>query len=135
MTDDLPVPIQNAESGPYWQAAKDGQLVMKCCNDCTAFRFIPQYFCPVCGSEEMTWKPVSGAGTVASFTRVHRAPIKAFRAKTPYMIALIDLAEGPRMMANIVGADADQIAIGDAVEVCFEPRGDIAVPQFQKAER
>jgi uncharacterized OB-fold protein len=72
---------------------------------------------------------------VHSFTIVHRAAFPEFQAITPYVVALVDLAEGPRMMTNIVGDDAHSVAIGDAVTVVFEARGSdgAKVPQFKRA--
>ena len=79
---------------------------------------------------------MSGRGTVHSFSIVHRAAFPEFQANAPYVIALIDLAEGPRMMTNIVGEDALEVALDDSVEVCFEDRGTkgAKVPQFRRAK-
>ncbi len=134
MSSPLPVPLLNADAGSYWQSAQDGRLTLQHCSSCEKHRFPPRALCPHCHSIDMNWVDASGAGIVHSFTIVHRAPSPAFRAATPYVIALIDLAEGPRMMTNIVGPDALDVAIGDAVEVTFEMRGDdgAAVPQFER---
>ena len=67
-----------------------------------------------------------------SFTVIHRAPSAAFAGQVPYVVALIDLAEGPRMLANIIGAAARDVAIGESVRVTFEARGDGALPQFER---
>ena len=77
-----------------------------------------------------------GGGRVHSHSIVHRAPSPAFRERVPYVVALVDLEEGPRMMANIVGDDALEVAIGDAVEVLFEERGEgRKLPQFRRTRR
>ncbi len=128
---DLPAPYLSADAGPYWRAAQEDRLVMQLCYGCGSYRFFPGLLCPKCGSDEQVWGPCSGQGTVYSLTMVHRAPNPAFRSIAPYIVALIDLEEGPRMMANIVGADRLETAIGDRVKVCFEARGpEIKVPQF-----
>ena len=107
---------------------------MQHCYGCGAYRFFPSLLCPHCGSDEQVWGPCSGRGTIYSVTVVHRAPNAAFRAVAPYVVALVELEEGPRMMANIVGEGRLEAAIGDAVEVCFEARGpDLKVPQFMRA--
>ncbi|MBI4081140.1 MAG: Zn-ribbon domain-containing OB-fold protein, partial [Candidatus Lambdaproteobacteria bacterium] len=102
---------------------------------CGMLRFFPRYLCTGCGSERSEWVQARGRGTVHSFTIVHRAAFPAFQSRVPYVLALIDLEEGPRLMANVLGADARQVAIGDRVEVVFEPRGDAGakVPQFRRA--
>lgn len=135
MSGDLPSPIVNADSEPYWDAARDDRLVLQKCSDCGTVRFFPRYLCTDCGSEQVEWVDATGRGTVHSFTIVHRAAFPEFQERTPYVVALIDLADGPRMMTNILGDDALDIAIGDAVEVCFEPRGSdgAKVPQFRRA--
>ena len=136
MTESLPVPIINADSAPYWEGAREGKLLLQRCEDCKTVRFFPRYLCTECGSSKTTWAEASGRGTVHSFSIVHRAAFPEFQAQTPYALALIDLAEGPRMMTNIVGNDALDVAIGDAVEVVFEDRGTegAKVPQFQRAK-
>jgi uncharacterized OB-fold protein len=136
MTENLPVPIINADSAPYWKGASEGKLLLQCCADCEAVRFFPRYLCTECGSENTNWVEASGRGTVHSFSIVHRAAFPEFQALTPYALALIDLAEGPRMMTNIVGDDALDVEIGDAVKVVFEDRGadGAKVPQFQRAK-
>ena len=135
MNGDLPVPIVNADSSPYWDGARDGKLLLQRCGECGTLRFFPRYLCTECGSDNTEWAEASGRGTVQSFTIVHRAAFPEFQARTPYVVALIDLAEGPRMMTNIVGEDALDVIIGDAVEVTFEDRGTegAKVPQFRRA--
>ena len=132
MSSSLPEPIINADSAPYWQGAREGRLLLQRCGECGVLRFFPRYLCPACASESTEWVEAAGRGTVQSFTIVHRAAFPEFQARAPYVIALIDLAEGPRMMTNIVGEDALQVEIGDAVQVTFEDRGTngAKVPQF-----
>ncbi len=135
MSGNLPAPVVNADSAPYWQGARDNKLLLQRCSDCGTLRFFPRYLCTECGSDNTGWVEATGRGTVHSFTVVHRAAFPEFQERTPYVVALIDLEEGPRMMSNIVGADALEVAIGDAVTVEFEDRGDdgAKVPQFRRA--
>ena len=129
---DLPAPKEAPDAGPYWQAARESRLVLQTCYGCGTYRFFPSYLCPECGSDEQVWGPCSGRGVIYSVTTVHRAPSPTFRALAPYCVALIDLEEGPRMMANIVGDRRLEAAMGDPVEVCFEARGqDAKIPQFK----
>jgi len=136
MSGDLPVPIVNADSAPYWEGARNEKLLLQRCGDCGTLRFFPRYLCTECGSDNTGWVEASGRGTVHSFTIVHRAAFPEFQARTPYVVALIDLAEGPRMMTNIVGDGALDVEIGDTVKVCFEGRGTegAKVPQFRRTE-
>jgi uncharacterized OB-fold protein len=136
MTDRLPEPIVNADSAPYWDGARHHKLLLQKCRACGTLRFFPRYLCTACGSEATEWTEVSGRGTVHSFTIVHRAAFPEFQANVPYVIALVDLAEGPRMMTNIVGEGALETEIDDPVEVCFEARGTngAKVPQFRRVK-
>lgn len=129
----LPVPVANADSLPYWNAAREGRLVIRKCKACAELHFMPRHLCPHCWSDELEWVDAQGTGSIHSFSIVRRASDPAFASLVPYVIALIELDEGPRMMANILGADALSAAIGDRVQVTFESRGEAAkLPQFTR---
>jgi hypothetical protein len=132
----LPQPISNGDSKPYWQAAAEDRLVIRKCNSCGNVHFMPRYLCPSCWSEDLEWIEACGKGTVYSFTVIRRASDPAFSSLVPYVVALIDLEEGPRMMANVIGPNAIEVSIGDTVEVLFEDRGaETKVPQFTRVAR
>lgn len=134
MNPQLPVPFPNPDSQAYWDAARNEDLVIRQCKDCNQFHFMPRYLCPHCWSTNLEWVKASGRGTVHSFSVVRRAPIPSYADRVPYVVALIDLEEGPRMLTNIVGADALGTQVGSAVKVCFEQRGDHKLPQFGLAK-
>jgi uncharacterized OB-fold protein len=132
MSQELPKPIANADSLPYWHAALERKLLIRKCNQCSAFHFMPRHLCPECWSDDLEWVQSSGTGSVYSFSIIRRAPLESFSGNVPYVIALIELDEGPRMVTNILGSNALTVKIGDRVEVEFESRGDGAmVPQFK----
>ena len=134
MIDSLPEPTPNGDSLPYWNAARERRFVLRACKSCGKKHFMPRYLCPHCWSDDLEWVESKGGGTVYSFSVVHRAPTPTFAAKVPYVIAMIDLDDGPRMFANVIGADALDVAIGDRVKLTFEDRGDGAMlPQFERA--
>ncbi|WOD14129.1 Zn-ribbon domain-containing OB-fold protein [Paraburkholderia kirstenboschensis] len=127
----LPLPVPNADSLAYWNAARECRLLIRQCAACQTLHFMPRYLCPVCWSDQLEWVESKGIGSVHSFTIIRRAPVSAFAARTPYVVALIELDEGPRMMANVIGDDTLSVQIGDRVSVTFEDRGDGAmIPQF-----
>ena len=129
----LPTPVANADSLPYWNAARESRLVIRQCKACGELHFMPRHLCPTCWSDQLEWVDAKGTGSIHSLTIVRRASDPAFATRVPYVVALIELDEGPRMMANILGEDALSAAIGDRVQVIFEARGDQAmVPQFQR---
>lgn len=131
---DLPIPASNADSKPFWEAARENRLLINHCDACTRPFFPPRHLCPYCWSEKISWRDSSGSGVVYSFTIVHRAPSAEFALRVPYVVALITLAEGPRLMANILGEDSLETRVGDKVTVEFELRaGGWKVPQFRRS--
>ena len=132
MSTDLPVPPITPETAPYWNGARDGKLLLQRCGECRAVRFYPRALCPSCWSTQVDWIEASGRGRVHSFTIIRRPPAPSFAARVPYVVALIDLDEGPRMMANIVGDGALDVGMDEPVTLTFETRGDVTLPQFER---
>ena len=133
MTQNLPKPIMNADSASYWNAARERKLLIRKCLHCNTLHFMPRYLCPKCWSDKLEWVESSGLGRVYSFSIIRRAPLVEFAEKAPYVTALIELDEGPRMVTNILGEDALSVSINDRVQVTFEDRGDGAlIPQFKR---
>jgi uncharacterized protein len=127
-----PVPYITAESTKYWEACRDGKLLYQHCSECGLNQFYPRFHCKKCGSKNMDYRESRGIGTISTYTNVYRAPSPEFKEDVPYVLALIDLDEGFRMMSNIVGRN-EGINIGDKVIVTFEKRSEeIFLPQFQK---
>jgi len=130
----LPQPQANADSLPYWNAARERRLLIRRCKACGERHFMPRHLCPYCWSDQLEWVESKGTGRIHSYSIVHRAPTATFAAATPYVIALVDLDEGVQMFANVVGHDALEVAIDDRVRVTFEERDDGAMlPQFSRA--
>jgi uncharacterized OB-fold protein len=127
-----PLPTPDRDSEFFWESARRQELVLQQCADCQKFRFYPRSVCPHCLSDRFEWRRASGHGVVYSFTVIHRPPTPAFREQVPYVLALIDLAEGVRMMSNIVGCDPQEVAMGMPVEVTFEElTAEITLPVFK----
>jgi len=124
------LPPTTALTEPYWEGCNAGVLKLQRCTTCGKHQFYPRNICSHCSAPTLEWVATSGAGTVASFTVVRRGISEAYPA--PYIVALVDLAEGPRMMSNIVDADPGQVAIGAAVVVDFGAWTDeISLPVFR----
>jgi uncharacterized OB-fold protein len=119
-------------SKPFWDGCRDRQLLMQKCEDCGNLTFYPVYICPVCSSGKLAWTELSGRGRVHSVTIVHRPATPVFASATPYVLALIEVDEGPIMMSNIVGPNALQTKIDDSVEVVFEDVGGVTLPRFRR---
>lgn len=123
---DKPVPRPNADSAPFWAGCANGEFRFQRCASCGAAQFYPRAICARCHSRELSWEVSCGEGTVYSVTTVHRGPSAAFKDVTPYQVALVDMAEGFRFMANVRGGEA---AVGTKVKVIYERRGDQTIPQ------
>ncbi len=104
-------------SEPYWQGCREGELRLQHCQTCGKAQFYPRLLCSHCQSKDLSWVVASGQGQIASYTVVRRGVSEAYPA--PYIVALIHLAEGPRLMSHIVDTDPDEIAVGDHVQVMF----------------
>lgn len=130
---DKPLPDVTDLNRLYFEGCAAGELRIRTCPACGArFRFAHAW-CPACWSGEIGWMAASGRGTVGYVTVIHQAPYPAFEADTPYVLALIELEEGVRMMSNVIGCDPEAVTIGMAVEVCFVGRGPVTLPMFRPA--
>lgn len=123
------LPTPTPETAPYWEGARAGELRIQRCRDCASAYFYPRPYCPRCGSAEVEWFAASGRATLASYIISERAA-PGFEA--PYVIAIVELAEGPRMMTNIVDVEPtpERLELDMPLEVRFEDRGEVAVPVF-----
>jgi uncharacterized OB-fold protein len=120
-------------TGPYWEGCRAGELRLQQCTGCGRYQFYPRILCSHCHGRELKWVAAEGHGTIASFTVVRRAISKAYTA--PYVVALIDLAEGVRMMSSIVDVEPETVRVGDPVTVDFEAWSDeLSLPVFRLAK-
>ena len=127
-----PVPRPTPETQPYWDGARAGELRIQRCTACREHYFYPRPFCPRCGSAEVEWAAVSGRATLHSYVISHR-PAPGFEDDVPYAIAIVALAEGPRLMTSIVGIEntPERLVLDMELEVAFQERGDQCVPVFR----
>jgi uncharacterized OB-fold protein len=131
----LPTPL-TPEAKPYWDGLKEHKLMLPKCQDCGQAFFYPRILCPHCHSRNISWIQASGKGTLHSFEIVYQQLNRRFQVPTPYVLALIELAEGPRMMSNLINIEPDpkHIKCDMPVEVVYEQLTDaITVPLFQPA--
>lgn len=119
-----PVPNPNSDTLPYWQGCARHELPYQQCAGCGHVQFPPRKRCTHCGCANPAWKVSQGTGSVFSFTVVHRPVTAAFKADTPYVVALVDWHEGFRTMANVLGCASDDVHIGMEVKVSFEAMED-----------
>jgi uncharacterized OB-fold protein len=132
MSEAKPLPRITADNRPFWEATRRHELALQRCDDCGHFRYPPAPVCPECLSDRATWTPVSGRGTVTTFVIVHKRYFVSFAADLPYNVVQVQLDEGPRLTANLVGATNADIRIGARVEVVFDDvTPEVTLPRFR----
>ncbi|WP_062645589.1 Zn-ribbon domain-containing OB-fold protein [Streptomyces maremycinicus] len=136
MGDRSDVPETDAFTRVYWDAAAEGRLLIRRCGACARAHHYPREFCPYCWSEDVTWEDASGLATLYTWSVVHRNDLPPFDGRTPYVAAVVDLAEGPRMSTEVVGEAGGESAgppaglrAGLALTVAFRD----GVPVFRPA--
>lgn len=129
-----PEPPFDDDTAPYWRAAARGELLLPRCPACGLYVWYPRPLCPI-DLSPVEWRPAVGRGTVYSHTVVHRGE-RAFGGTAPFVLAYVELEEGPRMMTNVVGCDPAEVHIGLDVRAIFDPidgLDDVALPRFVPA--
>lgn len=121
-----------AHTAPFWEGARRGSYLLQQCSQCRHFVSFPREACPRCLSQEHTWVEASGRGVVYAAS-THYIPFEAKSAEDcPYVVAMIELEEGPRVVANIVGENHLEARAGDAVRLAWiAHEGDHALPAFE----
>ena len=116
------------DSGPFWEATREGRLVVQWCTACDRAVFYPRAFCPHCaaGRGALEWRTASGRATVYAAVVEHRPEMAGarFSAGEPYCVALVDLDEGVRMLTDVVGCPPGDVHSGMGVTVTWEPLSD-----------
>jgi uncharacterized OB-fold protein len=116
----------------YERAAATGRLHLQRCDACGTWRHPPRVLCPSCGSDAASFQPVSGRGTVFSWTVTHQAVDPAFAGHLPYAVLVVELEEGPRVVGNLVGMDPADLTLDLPVEVVLDRRSDtVALVDFR----
>lgn len=130
-----PTPTPTPTTREFWERCHAArELTIQRCERCDHAMFYPRQACVRCASRSLVTQPVAGTATVYSYTVVSQAPSREFEPAVPYLIALIELDEGPRLMANVLTDAPFDVEIGMPVRLTFEQRGpDVHIPQFVPA--
>ena len=128
-----PLPVLDPETRPFWEACRQGRLLLQRCAECGHLRFPPTRFCSRCNSAKCDWIESKGEGIVFSWIVVrHPVPRDIYAQDVPYVVALVELAEGVRIPSNIVKCTPEDISAGMPVKVVFRPvTADITLPLFE----
>jgi uncharacterized OB-fold protein len=131
-----PLPVMNEETRPFWEYCRKHELRMQKCRQCGHIRYPISFVCPQCSSIEAEWTLLSGKGSIYSFTVYRVAYHEAFKGDIPYVVAIIQLDEGPRMESNIIGCRVEDVRVEMPVTVSFEKVTDqVTLPKFRPDER
>jgi len=128
-----PLPKPTPETRPFWDAAKQHRLVIQACDDCGTRFFYPRPLCPACLSRRVRWIDASGRAVLHTYV-INQRPPRGFSVQGPFVIGIVELEEGPRMMSHIVGVTPDPKALRCdlPLEVTFEElSADITLPKFK----
>jgi uncharacterized OB-fold protein len=125
------LPVATPETEPYWAGCRRHVLLIQRCGTCQSAQFYPRMLCSHCGGRTLDWVQASGRGRLTSFTIVRRPVSQDYAAAVPYVVALVQLEEGPTMMSNVEFCALESLAIGMPVEVIFDdwPEG-VSIPKF-----
>lgn len=126
-----PLPRPTSDTKHFWDGCTTGELRYQRCAHCGETQLIPRALCSACQRDDLQWHTSSGNGCVLSYTVVHRAPTAAFKGDVPYIIVLVDMEEGFRLMVNVQGGGATPVTIGQAVKIGFREIEGVALPEAE----
>src|SRR6266849_3870704 len=115
-----PLPHLDEENRPWWEALQRHELYIQKCRKCGELRYYPRALCTECMSPNVEWIKCAGRGTVYTFTATYQNQTPGFRESLPYIMAYVELAEGLKVLTNLVECKPDEVRIGMPVEAVFE---------------
>lgn len=127
----VPLPDTTGPAGPYWEALNEGRLTFQKCRSCGQAQLPPREECTACLSSDLAMQEASGKGELISWIVYHRPYHPAFADRVPYNVAIVELAEGPRLTTNIMVENADELSIGLRLNFQPESRFGIGIATFR----
>jgi len=130
-----PEPPITDVSAPFWEATRDKRLLVQRCARCDAWVWYPRSACTKCMSDSLHWTQVDGRGTVYAASVHHRPGVAEMKERVPYVVALVELDEGVRLLTNVVDCDPESVHVGQSVMLTWEELSDGRhLPIFKPAE-
>lgn len=117
-----PAPVVTTTTKAFWDATAEGRFMLQRCDACATVIWFPKNHCPECSGTSLGTFDCSGRGTVYSFTIIRKVG-NAYKEAVPFVVAYVELEEGPRVMTNIVGCEPDQVRVGMPVSMVFHDTG------------
>ena len=134
MTWNKPLPHPTTISAPYWEGLKAHEVRLQQC-DKGHWLFFPRTHCPTCGSRQLSWRAVSGEGTLYSFTVARVPTLPEFTDEMPQLLAVVELQEGVHINTTMVGVEPSQLQIGQRVRPVFDERpGSVTLLRYTPVE-
>ncbi len=113
------LPLVENENAPFFAAIDDGRLLIGHCSACGEYHYYPRPHCPRCWSDDVDWVDAAGRASLYTWSVIHTNDLPPWAERVPYIAAVVELEEGPRMMTHVVGAEGDDLRIGMPLEVEF----------------
>jgi uncharacterized OB-fold protein len=113
------LPVTTPETAPFWEAANKGVFLLQKCPDCGKTQYHYRALCSHCWSDNVEDFPSSGRGTVWTYSVVYRNNTPGYKEKTPYVVGLVELEGGVKVVTNIIGGDPEAVTFGTKVEATF----------------
>ena len=130
------IPVANLDTKPFWDGCAEGKLMLQRCARCQAYRHPPSPICPNCLSDDHGWVRAQGTGAVYTFVVVRETRRRGWDKMVPYVLAVVALDEGPRILTDLANVAPEEVAIGMPVEVMFEELdGTTKLPLFRPRHR
>ncbi len=128
---DKPLPVPTPTTQPFWDGLAEGQVRIQQCDDCNHWIFYPRHLCSNCLSSELSWKDITGEGTLYTFTVAWRPTAPMFADEVPQKLAVVELDEGPRLTSTLVNIEPEDIAVGMSVKPVFEAVDDADITMLR----
>lgn len=130
----MPLPLADLDTQPFWDGCSQGRFLLPRCRACGTYRWPPGPMCPACQETETDWTEASGRGTVYSWVVVAHAVHPSLVDQVPYVVGLVELEEGIRVVANVTGCAPTEVTAGMPVELYFEDLGtELRLPNFRRS--
>lgn len=130
-----PLPIESGETKPFWDACRKGKFLIQRCRSCGKYQYHYRGFCSHCWTGQIEDVAASGRGTVWSHTVIYRNRTPGFAEEVPYVVVLVELEEGVKVISNVVNCDPESVRIGMPVKLTFvTATEEWRIPMFEPAE-
>jgi hypothetical protein len=129
---EVPLPQPDAASAPFWAGCAERRLLVQRCTGCGHFQSSPRLMCRFCRETEFDWRESSGDGHIYTYTIAHHPASPALREQVPYVVVVVELDDcgGARLVSNLVGEDAGEVAVGVPVRLTWDDEAGAWLPRF-----